>query len=260
MKKQEFNFDLWCRVATGGIRYGPDRKVVFQELIDHLEDHRDALMKQGITREEAERKALEAMGSAQEIAPQLGAIHKPWLGYLFSTVRAIVATTTAFAIFLTVVSIWSLVFHIIRANRYDWLPNNFASVDYFCRPNVSDSSDGRYFQVTEAGYRSEHSEFYVEIRTIYWPNLENWGVGVFEKFWAVDSFGNYYASIQEADQANIPRLDTLGWSTSSCISHYHFVIRDFNCDAQWVELHYDQDGRDVVLRIDLTGGNQNGKP
>jgi hypothetical protein len=254
----ENNFSLWCQKATEKIRYGPDRRVVSQELMDHLEDHREALMMQGFTREEAERKALDAMGSAQEIAPQLGAIHKPWLGYLFSTVRAIAVTAVACAIFLLVVNVWSLVFNIISANRFDWLPNNFASVDYFCRPNVTDSSDGRFFQVTEAGYRSEHSEFYMEIRSIYWPNLENWGV--FEKFWAVDSFGNYYASIQQAAYQDIPCIHPLGWSTSTCIAHYHFLISNFDCDAQWVELHYDQDGRDVVLRIDLTGGNQNGKP
>ena len=254
----ENNFSLWCQKATEKIRYEPDRRVVSQELMDHLEDHRDALMKQGLTREEAERKALEAMGSAQEIAPQLGAIHKPWLGYLFSMMRTLAVTAAACAIFLLVVNVWSLVFDIVSANRYDWLPNNFASVDYYCHPNVTDSSDGRFFQVTEAGYRSEHSEFYVEIRTIYWPNLENWGV--LGNFWAVDSFGNYYASIREAGYENIPRLDPLGWSTSNCIAHYHFKITNFDCDAQWVELHYDQDGRDVVLRIDLTGGNQNGKP
>jgi hypothetical protein len=254
----ENNFSLWCQKATEKIRYGPDRLVVSQELMDHLEDHREALMKQGFTREEAEQKALEAMGSAEEIAPQLGAIHRPWLGYLFSMIRAIAVTAAAFAIFLTVVNVWSLVFNIVSANRFDWLPNNFASVDYFCRPNVTDSSDGRFFQVTEAGYRSEHSEFYMEIRSIYWPNLENWGV--FENFWAVDSFGNYYASIQQAAYQDIPCIHPLGWSTSTCIAHYHFLISNFDCDAQWVELHYDQDGRDVVLRIDLTGGNQNDKP
>lgn len=258
MKKHEFNFDLWCRTATGAIRYGPDRKAVYMELYNHLLDAYDTHLERGLTEDEAERKALDAMGSAQEIAPQLGAIHKPWLGYLFSTVRAIAVTAVACAIFLLVVNVWSLVFNIISANRFDWLPNNFASVDYFCRPNVTDSSDGRFFQVTEAGYRSEHSEFYMEIRSIYWPNLENWGV--FENFWAVDSFGNYYASIQQAAYQDIPCIHPLGWSTSTCIAHYHFLISNFDCDAQWVELHYDQDGRDVVLRIDLTGGNQNDKP
>ena len=67
-------------------------------------------------------------------------------------VRAVAVMAAAFAIFLTVVNVWSLVFNIVSANRFDWLPNNFASVDYFCRPNVNDSSDGRFFQVTEAGY------------------------------------------------------------------------------------------------------------
>lgn len=255
---ENYHFTLWCQKATELIRYKPDRREVSKELLNHLEDHRDALMAQGLTPTEAEQKALESMGSAEEIAPQLAAIHKPWIGYLFSLVRAAAVAASAFAIFLAVVNVWSLVFGIVSANRYDWLPDNFASVDYFCRPNVSDSSDGRFYQVTEAGYRSQHSEFYFEIRAIYWPHLRHWGT--LNEFWAVDSKGNYYASIREAGYENIPRLDPLGWSTSNCIGHYHFKITDFDCDAQWVELHYDRDGRDIVLRIDLTGGNQNGKP
>ena len=43
-------------------------------------------------------------------------------------------------------------------------------------------------------------------------------------------------------------LDSLGEPVGSIA----VVARDDN--AQWVELHYDRDGRDIVLRIDLTGG------
>ena len=254
----EHNFSLWCQKATEKIRYGPDRRVVCRELMDHLEDHRDTLMEHGLTREEAEQKALEAMGSAQEIAPQFGAIHRPWLGYLFSMVRVAAIAAALPAIFFCVVSVWALLFNLISANQFDWVPDRFTSVDYYCRPKVSDSSDGRFYQVTEAGYSTKHSEFYLEIRTIYWPHLRHWGV--FDEFWAVDSKGNYYASIHEAGYENIPRLDAMGYSTSACIAHYHFVIHDFDCDAQWLELHYDRDGRDVVLRIDLTGGKDNGTP
>ena len=250
--------EAWCDEATAKIQYKPDRLAVKAELMAHMEDIYDACTNMGMDPKEARQKVLANMGSAKVIAPQLAAIHKPWIGYLFSLVRASAVAAAAFAIFLAVINVWSLMFGIVSANRYDWLPDNFASVDYFCRPNASDSSDGRFYQVTEAGYRSQHSEFYFEIRAIYWPHLRHWGP--LNEFWAVDSKGNYYASIHEAGYENIPRLDPLGWSTSNCIGHYHFKITDFDCDAQWVELHYDRDGRDIVLRIDLTGGNQNGKP
>lgn len=39
----------------------------------------------------------------------------------------------------------------------------------------------------------------------------------------------------------------------TCI--YEMELTDFlSQDAQWIDLHYDRAGRDMVLRIDLTGG------
>ena len=249
-------FLIWCQAATEKIRYGPDRKAVSQELMAHLEDHRDALMAQGMSKEEAERKAVTAMGSASEIAPQLAAIHSPWLGYLLSIVRAATVITALFTIFYCMVTLGSFAHNIVSANRFDSLPANFGPLDYYDHPNVRDASDGRYYQVTEAGYSKAEAELYAEIRTIYWPHFRY--MNGFVDFWAVDSFGNYYVSIREAAYDDIPRIKRAGYATSECIAHYTFILSDFHCEAEWVELHYDRDGRDIVLRIDLTGGGENG--
>ena len=63
----EHNFSLWCQKATEKIRYGPDRRVVSQELMDHLEDHREILLAHGAQEEEAERRSIESMGEPGEI-------------------------------------------------------------------------------------------------------------------------------------------------------------------------------------------------
>ena len=69
----------WCQAATDQIRYKPDRAEVEAELMAHMEDKADALRAQGIPEEELENAVLRSMGSAEAIAPQLAAIHKPWL-------------------------------------------------------------------------------------------------------------------------------------------------------------------------------------
>ena len=67
----------WCESATKLIRYGPDREAVCAELLAHLEDHRDALMAQGLTWEDASSAALKEMGNATEIAEDLAKVHTP---------------------------------------------------------------------------------------------------------------------------------------------------------------------------------------
>lgn len=81
--------DYWCVQATSRIRYGPDRKRVYGELRLHMEDRKDAFVAQGLTEEAAMNKTLEAMGSALEIAPQLGAIHSPFWGYFLRVCRVL---------------------------------------------------------------------------------------------------------------------------------------------------------------------------
>lgn len=73
------NFDDWCYHAVAEIRFKPDREAVFRELKNHLEDHYEYLLAQGTVPEKAMTLAMEAMGDPEEIAPQLGKIHKPWL-------------------------------------------------------------------------------------------------------------------------------------------------------------------------------------
>lgn len=249
-------FSDWCQTATEKIRYRPDRKAVAAELMGHLEDHRDALMEQGLSKKEAERKAVSAMGSASQIAPQLAAIHKPWLGYLSGIIKAAAILTAIFAVYLTIATCGSFLHSLISTRGFDSVPANHGSLDYYCRPNVSDSADGYRFQVTEAGYQKARSILYFDLEMIHWPWIDAGYIA--QHFWAVDSFGNYYHAIAEEKYESPNRISSGGGMGSSLIWISHMQINGFDCDAQWVELHYDRDGRDIVLRIDLTGGGEDG--
>ena len=72
----------WLDTAVGGIRFGPDRAAVREELEAHMEDKAADFQRifPGISREEAEERALSEMGDPAEIGKKLARIHKPWLG------------------------------------------------------------------------------------------------------------------------------------------------------------------------------------
>lgn len=246
------NFDDWCYHAVAEIRFKPDREAVFQELKAHLEDHYDDFLSQGYTPEKAQRLAMEAMGNPEDIAQQLGVIHKPWLGYLYRTVKWIAAVAGVWAVFLLVSHFGSHIHAFISTANYDSLRAEGAG-GYYCQPNVSDSSDGYRFRVTEAAVNAEGDTLYLELQTQCWFWMRE--PAVINHFWAVDSLGNHYSSRAEAQYADIPKVSWSGGFHTQGFTSDHLEISHFANRAEWVELHYDRDGRDIVLRIDLSGGD-----
>lgn len=77
------NAEHWLYLATTEIRFPPDREAVRRELESHLEDKKAAYLEQGRTPFEAETAATEDMGDPEEIAKELGRIHRPWWGYIW---------------------------------------------------------------------------------------------------------------------------------------------------------------------------------
>ena len=245
-------FDAWCREATKDIRYKPDRKAVHKELMDHLEEHREHLMAEGLSPVQATVSAIDSMGSAQEIAPQLAAIHRPWLGYLFSAVRFAAIVLLIFSVFTYGFIGVSVLFDLISTRNFNSIPANYGPLEYYDRHNVSDSSDGYLFRVTEVGIVEDGNILAFDLEVLYWPWMEHANIAY--RLWAIDSNGNYYPSRMEAEYQDVPKVTTSGGQYSNCFGITSMKILEFDKTAQWVELHYDRDGRDIVLRIDLTGG------
>ena len=86
MERGNLPIDRWLDQAVSGIRFGPDRAAVRAELEAHMEDKAADLQRifPGISREEAEERALSEMGDPAEIGKKLARIHKPWLGWLWA--------------------------------------------------------------------------------------------------------------------------------------------------------------------------------
>lgn len=250
-------FDDWCRKATNQIRYGPDRKAVSAELQAHLEDKYDALVTLGMSPEEAAVKALESMGSAAEIAPQLGTIHRPWLGWIYSFMKFMGIATGLLAAFLLGVQLWSVAWSYIGSARFDALPANVENISFYCKPELSADVEGYHIRIEEVAVAAEagESRCYFQIQILWWPWMKSGYV--LDDFWAVDSLGNYYYPYNDAAY-DLPRIAHGGSFSTAGICSVTRVLTMFDANAQWVELRYDRDGRNIVFRIDLTGGDRHG--
>lgn len=257
-------FDAWCDAATAKIRYGGDRDAVSAELRAHLEDRYDALVEAGYSQAEATAKALEAMGDAKAIAPQLGKIHRPWLGWVYSALR--IAGISVLVCVL--IRCWFVVAYeghrfVGRDTSAVALHNQVYSVDditYYDTPNVRTWVDGYCLRVMEVAVIPEDSMFHasqlhVNVEVTWWPGMD--GFGAMDEIWALDSHGTYYPSYDINGVRGTPRIAfTGGYFGLEGKSICYFAIANFDCESEWVELHYDREGRDMVLRIDLTGGGQ----
>ena len=247
------DFDTWCCRAVAEIRFKPDREAVYQELQAHLKDHYEDLLSQGCSPDKAQRLTLEAMGDPEELAPQLGQIHKPWLGYLYRCVKIVTIPLFVCALFLLISFAGSHIHSVISTANYDSLREE-SKGGYYCKPNVSVKSDGYKFTIPEAAVNASGDTLFFELQAAYWPWLSEPAIA--HDIWAVDSNGNHYACKRDFQYDDVPKVTYQGGFYSQGFCALNMEITHFDKTAQWVELYYDRDGRNIILRIDLTGGEK----
>ena len=100
--------NVWVDLATRKIRFGPDRKAVGRELAAHIEDLQEKYQAQGLSPYDAEMKATEEMGDPEDIAEELGRLHKPYLGWLWRLSQWVLGITAVIAAFAVIPSLSSL--------------------------------------------------------------------------------------------------------------------------------------------------------
>lgn len=257
-------FDAWCDAATAKIRYWGDRDAVSAELRAHLEDRYDAYAEAGFNHAEATAKALAAMGDAKAIAPQLGKIHSPWLGWMLSIVRFIGITAMVWAVIVWFFwTPWDLgsdpqparPVNLRSLIHYSWEMTNYED------PDGQAQWEGYHLQVEEALLITEDTyigepelNVLIEITCMAWET----GFCPEELIWAQDSEGTVYRPLRYlGEQPDVPCVNCRISSSGESGKLYLWCqLGNFDPDVQWVELRYDRDGRDMVLRVDLTGGGQ----
>ena len=266
-----YDFKVWCEKAAGEIRFRPDREKVYGELLNHIYDHYEDLLEQGIEEETARKMAMEAMGSAEEIAPQLAAIHHPFWGYFLRATEIFLVLIASLALIFGIRYFWQFSYSQPQYNRYDPYVDTYISDEtgvtrrmFYAEPNQTVKSDGYRLTLTRAAW--DHTvfsdatmndldtfHFQIEIfNPLPWAEdteMTRW-------MWAEDSLGNHYYTFYESgNYYRSPAVVGNSYHTGPFTYTHDMWMSNFcSQEAEWIDLHYDRSGRNIIFRIDLTGG------
>lgn len=271
-------FRDWSFNAASRIGFPPDRRKVQRELYDHMADHYEELIQRGIDPQTAEAMTVEAMGDAMEIAPLLGQLHRPFWGYFLRGLRVVLVLLLILALAPVTEKLWDIyaepMWFIFDTDTMTCAADVEITAIHILEADDSFRSESAVYTLTEAslwtgtqtyadGSQTERHflAFRMEQTNIlpygYDPFLYGGVTPPLSWMWARDNLGNYYESYaRRSSDSGGQHLQVHGQQTGLITYTYEFWINDFpGDDVQWLELHYDRDGRDYILYIDLTGGD-----
>lgn len=261
-------FDAWCSRAVKDIRYPGDRKRVFRELREHMEDHYDDVMARGLVHWKAVEETLEAMGDPEELAPMLADIHRPGWGYAMDGVRSAVG-------FILICLIACLL-----AGPREIEPAFQPDTDFWFETSTDSSGSIRTLllhpdiSVTDGDFTltvTDVAQWYTQIGG--YPRREKYDLclrlelrhpdptfpeanAAPARFWARDDLGNLYPSSAEVSHYSNVHLDLEKHEkVKPGLWEWVYRIDCYDPEASWIELCYDHGGREHILHIDLTGGD-----
>jgi len=81
----------FCRQVCSYIKYKRVHYEITQELKNHIEDHQEGLVEAGLNQDEAEKRAVEAMGDPEEIGKELDKQHRPLVEWMLSITNLVTA-------------------------------------------------------------------------------------------------------------------------------------------------------------------------
>ncbi len=202
----------WLDTAVSGIRFGPDRKRVRQELEEHLEDRLAGLERvfPGIPEAEARDRALAGMGDPEELKTELARVHKPWWGRLWLASRWLFWGTW----------LLFLIFQMGGRTDFDNSLRGRTSIEVYHRIQDGEKAQlGQYtFQITGAAWvdRSGHPEAEDSLQLVlrascpkFWERVS--AEAVLDGLTAVGPDGKRY-SMGEVDARRYTVVNELGRS------------------------------------------------
>ena len=251
--------DQWLNRAVSGVRFGPDRAAVRAELEAHMEDKTADFQRifPGISREEAEERALSEMGDPAEIGKELARVHKPWLGWLW---RASQAALLLLLLVMTLVGDDTIIGNSNLGGWYEGESDRRAKQDgaVFLVPVEEEVAvDGCTVTVPQAVVWTDSEETELEV-VLRLEDIRFWRKGgrQIELVSARDNLSGCYSS--QYAWGNLGRrwergyisVQRDGWGPF----HQTYLLRINGIDPQadWIWLNYDWLGRRFSLTVDLT--------
>ena len=266
---EHWKLENWCFEAVEKIKYRPDRDAVYNELLQHMDDRCESFLSQGMSKDIAVIRTVEAMGDPKKLAPQLAAIHRPFWGYAHRITKwllCIIAIITVIVISFSVHDYFNTRQPKRNESWVDQSEDPSRTRLLYVEPNCSDSSDGYTFTVTRAAIQKQDDEYqdgkaYTTTYLALELKISNYlpWAGDFlgmRALWGKDNLGTVYANTRNPYSNTQPMYyGTNGHDNFT--TYYVFRVEIEDPEAlTWFELHYDRDGRDIVLHIDLTGGDE----
>lgn len=94
----------FCKQVCSQVRWKPAHRDITQELQAHIEDYMEELLLHGTSPEEAEQRAVAAMGDPADIGRQLDAQHHPVWGWLLRLTSIAMMASILFLVIWTVLN------------------------------------------------------------------------------------------------------------------------------------------------------------
>lgn len=263
MEKPRFK---WCRETIEQVRFRPDRGKVRDELLAHIEDRMEFMISRGYTEEEAETRAVAAMGNAEKVGKQLNSVHKPWLGWLWIVSRVLVLAL----LFIAITFIPNVITDYkteLNAESKSWesrfdedgVFNGSECINLYDL-NLSGEVGGYRFTVDKAawwGQTDDGIQLYILMDVTRPPFAPELTRKALEQFFIVDSQGLHMGVEEWHPEEFDPVIGLYGAGVQFDAAKAKtplqgYCILRFNAlrwEPEWVELSYEHNGQTVRFRI-----------
>ena len=259
----------WCREAIEQIRFKPDRGKVQEELLAHIVDHMEFMVFHGYTEEEAEARAVAAMGNPEEVGKQLDAVHKPWLGWLWIASRVLVMILLFIVITFLPGMVEDYRDELEDENIWATALEDGVFFEYECINlydlNLTGEIDGYHFTVDKAawyGRPDDGIQLFILMDVRRQPFAPVLTRTALERFAIVDDQGRHMG----ADEFHPENFDPVVGLYAAGVDYNGVVAKNpllgygilrfhaLRWEPEWVELYCEYDGRTVTFRIPGPGG------
>ena len=266
MLQQHPSFRRWAEQAAAHIRFPGDRPAVIRELTEHMEDRRDAFLAEGLSKAEAEKAALAAMGDADETGKALALIHRPFLGYLYKAAKIALLASAAMLLLVSCSSEFKPPVTYGFSEPYAAVPleetATYRSEAIYLSPTAEAECGGYTFTVPTAMlWRCESlfagtttHRFYCIVEAFHPLPAAGDPQGIRGCIYAVDDLGNIYPNrvFNEHNKGNDGR-ESDGAPAGRTLLRYRYEmwVSGLDPEAQWIELRYARLNCSFSLRIPL---------
>lgn len=259
----------WAQQAVRGIVSRKERESARQELLDHIDDHKEALVAAGFSIGEAEQQAVAAMGDPDITAKLLRRAHQPILTRILQVSKWVILQLAVllFAFYIQ----WG------DGQLKDLIPPTLDYSEYapFLTPGCNEPGWSKKLYILEqpvsttcGGYRftvervavmrDEAGKPYIILLMLaQWEGPLHKVPRLGSKLGITDDLGNTFLAYNQDDTVNGGGWVRWEYTDAAAAEGWHHIgihyDRPVDQDLRWIQLEYTMEETSFALHIDLTG-------